>query len=194
MDWFRLNSGLPQHPKVGRLARRLSVNRDRALLIVVRLLCWTASAQESGEITGADDEDIAEACGWEGDPMRFVCALEAAGWLDRADERVEVHGWKEWQEPIFRHRERSARSRQKRRDDTVSTPCGYRQTDRQTSTSPNPSSAEEGNPARSGRRRKHKTPAEFDEWGRCIRCGGHGNGPDNAPCPVCLGVGRKETA
>ena len=84
-DWIHVEVGLPDHPKVGRLARRLKVDREHALAIVVRLLCWTARAKEDGHLNGTDPEDIAEVCRWEGAPEDLVSGLVGAGWLDRED-------------------------------------------------------------------------------------------------------------
>jgi hypothetical protein len=113
MDWIHVEVGLPDHPKVGRLARRLKVDRDHALAIVVRLLCWTARAKEDGHLNGTDPEDIAEVCRWEGGPEELVSGLVGAGWLDREDGGLSVHDWMERQGRMLRAREREAARRQR---------------------------------------------------------------------------------
>jgi hypothetical protein len=111
MDWIHMEVGLPDHPKIGRLSRRLKVDRDRALAIVVRLLCWTATAKEDGHLNGTEPEDIAEVCRYHGDPQALVEALVGAGWIDQDDSGLTVHDWMERQGRMLRARERERNRR-----------------------------------------------------------------------------------
>ncbi len=115
MEWLRLDAGFFGHPKVGALARRLGVSRDAAALAVLRVLCWAAQTCEDGDLTGAHEDDIAEAARVPGDPGAFVQALVDAGWIDRDGERLTLHGWAERQAPLLLGRERVRRFRERKR-------------------------------------------------------------------------------
>lgn len=133
MDWIRLETGLPDHPKVGRLARRLKVDRDRALAIVVRLLCWVGRMKERGELNGTDPEDLAEVCRWDGEPEQLLTALRGAGWIDSSEAGDVVHDWLQRQSSVFKSRERMARVREQYANGTRTVPQrSDLQTDRQT--------------------------------------------------------------
>lgn len=156
MDWIRIETGLPDHPKVARLARRLKCSRSDALALVVRLLCWVGRFKERGELNGTDPEDLAEACAWEGDPDALLTALRGAGWLDRGETGDVVHDWMPRQSSVFKSRERMARVREQYANGTRTVRNGsHLQTDRQTDrTSPRErgrSPAGAGAPARTYR-------------------------------------------
>lgn len=119
MDWIRVDVGLPTHPKVGRLARRLKISKVAALGHVVRLLCWVGSNKEHGVLNGTDPEDLADVCGWEGDPDALLAALEESGWLDRDDSGLSVHEWMDRQGRSFRARERQKRYSARQADVSV---------------------------------------------------------------------------
>lgn len=111
MEWFRLNSGFASHHKIGRLARKLGVSRPVAGWMVIRLLCWVASSAETGDLSRADPDDLAEATGWDGDSTALVAALIAAGWIDT--DPLRIHGWEEYQAHLLKLRERVRASREK---------------------------------------------------------------------------------
>lgn len=57
---------------------------------------FTISSAKRGDIGQHDDELIAEACGWLGEPADLVAMLVETGWLDECDEhRLVVHDWHE---------------------------------------------------------------------------------------------------
>lgn len=141
MDWIRLHAGLPGHPKIGRLARRLKVDRLTAIGVVIRLLCFTASSKETGELNGTDPEDIAESIGWGGDAHQLVAALIACGWIDKVDSGLVVHDWLTYNSSVFAHRQSVKRQSLKSKPDiSLTSDCRQpddrlittdRQTDRQ---------------------------------------------------------------
>lgn len=88
------------HPKLRRLARRLSISRPQAIGHLTLLWASTAAHAIAGDIGIFSDEEIAEECDWEGDPVDFVAALVETGWCDECFEcktphRIVVHGWGE---------------------------------------------------------------------------------------------------
>lgn len=55
---------------------------------------FTICSAKRGDIGQHDDELIAEACGWLGDPAELVGMLVETGWLDRCPiHRLVVHDW-----------------------------------------------------------------------------------------------------
>jgi len=55
---------------------------------------FTITSAKRGDIGQHDDELIAEACGWLGDPQEFVSMLIETGWLDVCPtHRLVVHDW-----------------------------------------------------------------------------------------------------
>lgn len=92
----------PSHPKFKRLVRRLRPLLDGtavapetvAVGILERLWHATIVGAYKGDIGRLDDEDIAEAIGWAGEPSEIIDLLVECGWLDRHDEyRLVVHDW-----------------------------------------------------------------------------------------------------
>ena len=84
----------PDLMKFKRLQRRLSVSV--AQLVGHLELLWIATAKNApeGDIGRFQNEDIAIACHWDGDPDLFISALVECKWLDESDEwRLVVHDW-----------------------------------------------------------------------------------------------------
>lgn len=55
---------------------------------------FTITSAKRGDIGQHDDELIAEACGWLGEPSDLVAMLVETGWLDECqDHRLVVHDW-----------------------------------------------------------------------------------------------------
>lgn len=75
-------------------------------------LLWhfTAKQAPAGDVGRWADDEIAEACDWDGDPAAFVDALVAARWLDPCPtHRLIVHDWHE-------HADDALRKAMRRRD------------------------------------------------------------------------------
>lgn len=65
-----------------------------AVGLLERMWHFTLSSAKRGDIGQHDDELIAEACGWLGDPEELVAMLVETGWLDRCPtHRLLVHDW-----------------------------------------------------------------------------------------------------
>ena len=83
-----------EHPKVRRLARALGVERWGAIGVLESLWCWTGRYCPNGAIGTFDDEELADAIGWNRDAGELVRALVATGWLDEhAEYRLLIHDW-----------------------------------------------------------------------------------------------------
>lgn len=116
MEWLRLDTGLPEHPKVVALSEELKIGVDAALGMVVKLFCWTAKTREDGDLAGCTPTAIAYGARLPGKPSKVIAGLVAAGWLDQdADGGLVVHGWSERSGvgAKVNHRERQRLSRER---------------------------------------------------------------------------------
>lgn len=141
MDWFRVDSGLPQHHKLGRLARTLGSPRVHVGWSLVVLWSWAARNREDGNLDGLDADEIAEISDWEGDADAWLDALVKCKLVDEnPDGQRTIHGWVERQ-PLLKRREwrsQTERDRSTSRSSDVHVTTtrrargGHPQTDRQT--------------------------------------------------------------
>lgn len=97
MDWIRIDTGAPDHPKVRRLARKLAIPVAVAVGHLVTFWAWCGRQREDGWLGDLEAEDIADAAGWTGDAEAFVAALRAAGLIDDAENGAELHDWLAYQ-------------------------------------------------------------------------------------------------
>ncbi len=81
------------HTKMDRLMRRLKVPRYAACGLMEMLWIFTARECPTGTLESRGDEDIAIACGWDGDESALVEALGYAKFIERHGESWRVHDW-----------------------------------------------------------------------------------------------------
>ena len=93
MAWIESHDELPTHPKTAKLSRRLGVSKPTAVGHLHFLWWWCLTHRPDGVLHGMDADEIADAAGWDADPVAFVDALFAAGWLDDDGENLSVHDW-----------------------------------------------------------------------------------------------------
>lgn len=93
MPWIESHDVLPTHPKTAKLARRLGVSKPAAVGHLHFLWWWCITHRPEGVLHGLDADDIAEACGWDGDSADLIDALFTSGWLDDDGEALVVHDW-----------------------------------------------------------------------------------------------------
>ena len=92
MAWIESHQSLGQHPKTKRLARKLGCSMPAAVGHMQYLWWWALDYAPDGDLARFDDEDIADACQWEGEASMFVGALAEAGFLDgRAIHDFDVY-------------------------------------------------------------------------------------------------------
>jgi hypothetical protein len=93
-DDLRISADFAMHPKTRLLVRRL----DRsAVYSVMALWCYAASNRCDGDLTGLEDDEIANAADWPGDASTFVQALRAVRFLDGEPLAYRIHDWVERQ-------------------------------------------------------------------------------------------------
>ena len=102
MPWCKLESNLPRHRKIIRLAKMLGVSRVQAVGLVVNLWCAVLDHAPDGDISDWTDEEIAEYCGWDGDVTVMSQCITRSGFVDHTDSTKKIHGWMERQ-GSYRH-------------------------------------------------------------------------------------------
>lgn len=101
--WIPVRTGLFKHNKTSRLAALLGIPPTHAAGLVIALWAWAALEAPNGCLGDYDDEDIAIATGWQGDPHGFVAALlgcgagRRAGFLERDPNSsgLRIHDWQD---------------------------------------------------------------------------------------------------
>lgn len=105
---LRWQVGTIRHPKFKALARALG---PEAVFALIELWEFCALRRTSGDLSGFDDQAIADAAGWDGPAADFVESLVRLRLLDRNGSKVLVHEWREHQPWVAAEsaRQRSAR-------------------------------------------------------------------------------------
>ncbi len=111
LDWFRLDSGFADHPKVLRLAESLKAPEDLKVPLaatrghLATLWCWVARYFPTGLLKGVTPAEVAQAAGYRGDKA-FADVLLEHGFLDETrGGTLRVHGWAERHGPDLRRRQ-----------------------------------------------------------------------------------------
>lgn len=111
MAWIESHEELGQHPKTKRLARRLSVSLPAAVGHLHFLWWWSLKYAQDGDLSPYENEEIADAAMWVGDPDTFVEAVAFAGFLDGK----QLHDWNDYAgrliEQRVKNKERMRKSR-----------------------------------------------------------------------------------
>ena len=108
MAWIEVHQSLPTHRKTRRLARELKLNgKDfpKAVGHLVMLWLWAIDNAPSGDLSGIDPYDVADAAEWAGDPAKFVDALIKSGFVD---EDMHIHDWDMYIGKLIDRREANA--------------------------------------------------------------------------------------
>ena len=116
MAWIESHDELPTHPKTAKLSRRLGVSKPTAVGHLHFLWWWCLTHRPDGVLHGMDADEIADAAGWDDDPVAFVDALFAAGWLDDDGEHLSVHDWWDGAGKTIKRRKFATERQRKARD------------------------------------------------------------------------------
>lgn len=115
MAYVEAHSTLREHPKTKKLARALSISRGTAIGHLLFLWWWCQDYAKDGNLSTCSAEEIAEAAGWEGDPVAFVEAMLScgktaeAGFLELApDGALLIHDWYDYGGKLFIQRKQGA--------------------------------------------------------------------------------------
>lgn len=102
MAWIESHQQLLRHPKTARLARLLGVSVPTAIGHLHCFWWWAMDYAPDGDLSHADELDIATAAMWEGDERTFFEALERAGFIDL--DPVRIHDWDDYGGKLNRKR------------------------------------------------------------------------------------------
>ena len=128
MAWISVYEQLKDHHKLRDLAKLLKSSRHEALGILVMLWLWGVNnADRSGDLNGADMNDIADGVLYRGDSQLLINSLITSGWIDYNNGQYSLHDWDIWQEQWFKALDRRDQSkvlmrkiRSERKDGNVS--------------------------------------------------------------------------
>jgi hypothetical protein len=91
-----MKRGTPDHPKTLALRQDLNLPIYSAVGLLELLWHFTAFYAPRGDIGRFSNQQIAAACGWDGDPDALVKAFISARWVDtNKRHRLIVHDWPE---------------------------------------------------------------------------------------------------
>jgi hypothetical protein len=94
MSWIELHEEVRAHPKIRRLAKDMGVSNAEARGWIIGLWLWAATYAEDGELTDCTNQEIADACDYEGrSPGKLVQALIARNLIDVEKDRRYIHDW-----------------------------------------------------------------------------------------------------
>ena len=95
MAWIESHENLRSHVKTARLRRLLGITTAQTVGHLHMLWWWSIEHSKYGLFPpDYEAQDIADGCGWEGDPNTILNAFLVSGWLKRRDNGwIEVHGW-----------------------------------------------------------------------------------------------------
>jgi hypothetical protein len=80
-SWIAIEIGLPDHPKVRRMARSLAIEADTVVGKLVRVWGWFDSVSTNGHVDALVDADIDDLARQNG----FASAMRDVGWLNGVD-------------------------------------------------------------------------------------------------------------
>jgi len=111
LEDIRLRFSFRGHPKREKLRRRLG---PAAVESLVDLWLYAAQQRQDGHLSDMDDEDVAIAANWTGDPTEFINALVDCRWLDRnADGQLSLHDWGEAQPYVVQYKKYCTEQKQR---------------------------------------------------------------------------------
>lgn len=91
-----MKSGTESKTKFRNLKRRLRLKYWEVVGVLETLWRVTQNDAPAGDIGKLENDDIAAALEWEGDPDELIDALIETRWVDRDDEfRLIIHDWSE---------------------------------------------------------------------------------------------------
>lgn len=124
MAWIEVHQALRDHPKLGRLARRLSISKPQAVGHLVFLWFWSTDYASDGDLSPFEAQEIAEAAGWDGDADIFVSGLIYAGFVDQnnAGGPGQIHDWQEYGGKLADRRKANAERQRKHREQAQNAP------------------------------------------------------------------------
>lgn len=116
MAWIESHQELARHPKTKKLARLLGVSLPAAVGHLHFLWWWAMDYAQDGDLSRYDAYDIADACGWEGDPEKILSALIESGFIDQTEEGLFIHDWDDYAGRLIEKRKANTERKRKSRE------------------------------------------------------------------------------
>lgn len=147
MAWIQSHQELARHPKTRRLARALGVSIPCAVGHLHMLWWYALDFAEDGDLTAHAQEDIADACMWDGDPGILWHGLITTGFVDcdedeDGNEISVIHDWYEYAGKLIERRKTDAERKKSARhpapSETTPTPANGQITDVQRTSNGHP--------------------------------------------------------
>jgi hypothetical protein len=91
--WIELHDGSRDHPKIIKLARKLSIPKVYTFGYLCSLWTWALRMAPDGDLSGFDKEDIEIGSEWEGKIGAFVDGCISVGLIDEIDDGYHIHDW-----------------------------------------------------------------------------------------------------
>lgn len=113
MAWIEVHQELRNHPKIIRLAATIQCSKASAIGYLVSLWLWAVAYSRDGDLTTFSEDEICEACTYEGkNKKQFYESLIACKFLDKKEDKIVIHDWKKHGLRILEQsRKRMAKSR-----------------------------------------------------------------------------------
>lgn len=143
MAWIESHQELARHPKTKKFARLLGVSLPAALGHLHLFWWWAMDYAQDGDISRYDMEELADACGWEGEPKKMFHALLDAGFTEGDNGDYHIHDWFDYAGRLIEQREKNKerkRMSRAKKGDVTRPSRGQASDDREShgATEPNP--------------------------------------------------------
>jgi DnaD/phage-associated family protein len=115
MAWIESHQELARHPKTKKFARLLGVSLPSAVGHLHFFWWWAMDYAQDGDLSRYDQEEIADACGWEGEPQKILRALSESGFVDETETSILIHDWHEYAGRLIEKREQNKERKRKSR-------------------------------------------------------------------------------
>lgn len=124
MAWIESHQELWRHPKTKKLARELNIPIPYAIGLLHGLWYYALDFAQDGNLSKIENEELADAAGWNQDANEFVTALIKARFIDKEDDGSVLHDWNDYAGRLMdqraqkreNDRKRQQNYRQKHRD------------------------------------------------------------------------------
>lgn len=115
MAWIESHQELIRHPKTKKLSRLLGVSLPTAIGHLHFFWYWALDYAPNGDLSRYDSNDIADACGWEGETNKLIDALTESGFVDQENYGLQIHDWDEYAGRLIEKREQNRERKKKSR-------------------------------------------------------------------------------
>jgi len=115
MAWIESHQELARHPKTKKLSRLLGVSLPAAVGHLHFFWWWAMDYAQDGDISRYDMDEVADACGWEGEPKILHHALFGSGFIEGGEGEYHIHDWHDYAGRLIEKREQNRERKKKSR-------------------------------------------------------------------------------